>query len=216
MRIKFSIISIVFIMLASFFVNPAYAAGDKEKGEELSQTCLGCHGSPGFRNASPVYRVPMIGGQNAEYIVAALKAYQEKKRTHPTMQSQAANLSEQDMQDIAVYFEGLNQTTKVVKKAGAQAGKKIAEQICAGCHGIDGNTNEASKKSGYPNLAGQYDDYLERALLDYKSGERDNAIMAGFAKSLSNEDIKKLARWYRSQEGKLNAPVISSIKIFKD
>jgi len=209
MRIRFSIISTIFIVLASVAFNPAWAEADIKKGESLSQTCLGCHGAPGLRNASPVFRVPMIGGQNAEYIVAALKAYRNKKRSHPTMKAQAANLTDQDMKDIAAYFEGLNnQSKKTINKIGAEAGKETASQVCAGCHGADGNASGGLKQAGYPSLAGQYDDYIERALLDYKSGARENAIMAGFAKGLSKQDIKNLARWYRSQKGNLNAPVI--------
>jgi len=154
----------------------------------------------------------MIGGQNAEYIVAALKSYKEKKRSHPTMQAQAASLSEQDMKDIAAYFENLTESAKPISKIGAAAGKEKAAIVCAGCHGADGNTNAASKAAGYPSLAGQYDDYLERVLLDYKSGKRQNAIMSGFAAGLSKKDIENLARWFRSQEGKLNAPVIKITK----
>ena len=48
--------------------------------------------------------MPRVGGQNPEYIVAALKAYKAKERSHPTMQAQAASLSEDDMKNIAAYF----------------------------------------------------------------------------------------------------------------
>ena len=203
MNIRFSVLSAILALSFSFFVNPALAEADVKKGESLSQTCLGCHGAPGLRNASPVYRVPMIGGQNAEYLVEALKAYKEKKRSHPTMRAQAANLSEQDMKNIAAYFEGLDQESKPFTKIGAKAGEKKA-QVCVACHGADG----IAINKTFPSLAGQYDDYIERALLDYKSGARENAIMAGQVANLSKQDIKDLARWYRSLAGKLNAPVI--------
>jgi cytochrome c553 len=208
MNMRFPIFSAVMALAFSVFSNPMFAAGDIASGEKLSQTCLGCHGAPGLRNASPVYRVPMIGGQNAKYLVDALKAYKEKKRSHPTMKAQAASLSEQDMQDIAAYFENLNQISKPFTKIGAKAGEAKAT-TCAGCHGPKGLADsESAKNAGYPSLAGQYDDYLERALLDYKSGARENAIMSGFAQGLSKQDIKDLARWFRSQAGSLNAPVI--------
>ena len=58
----------------SLFVSINSFAADAEKGETLSQTCLGCHGAPGLRNPSPVYNIPMIGGQHAPYIESALKA----------------------------------------------------------------------------------------------------------------------------------------------
>lgn len=75
------------------------------------------------------------------------------------------------------------------------AGKAKATQICQACHGLDGN----SPVPDYPKLGGQNVDYLEKALRDYKSGLRKNAIMAGFAGALSKQDIENLAAWYASQ-----------------
>lgn len=74
----------------------------------------------------------------------------------------------------------------------AEQGKIKAEQICATCHGMDG----VGIDDTYPKLAGQYADYMERALLDYRSGKRKNAIMAGFAATLSDEDIANVAAYY--------------------
>lgn len=85
----------------------AHAEGDVEAGRYKSQTCLGCHGIPGYTNVYPTYHVPKLGGQNAEYIVSALQAYKNGQRPHPTMQSQATPLSSQDMQDIAAYFASI-------------------------------------------------------------------------------------------------------------
>jgi len=206
MRVLLSFLSLICIAALS---TSTYAA-DIEKGEALSQTCLGCHGVPGLRNPSPVYRVPMIGGQHASFLEAALKAYKSKERSHPTMQAQAASLSDDDIANIAAYFESLVQESKPFVKAGANAGKEVADNNgCAGCHGATGTAETAAaKSSGFPIIAGQYDDYLERVLLDYKSGARNNAIMNGIAAGLSKSDIKSLARWFRSQESTLNAPVI--------
>jgi cytochrome c553 len=178
-------------------------AADPANGEKLSQTCMGCHGAPGLRNASPVFHVPMIGGQHAAYIVSALQAYKNKDRSHPTMQAQAASLSDQDMQDIAAYFEALSGNTRAGHSSRAAAGKEKSA-TCAACHGIDGNGDNTT----YPILAGQYASYMEVALKDYRSGKRQNAIMAGFAASLTIEDIRDLAAYYASQKGGLSAPVI--------
>jgi cytochrome c553 len=81
------------------------AEGDIQAGRAKAYTCLGCHGVEGYRNAYPSYRVPKLGGQHAAYIVSALKAYQAGDREHTTMQALSGTLSEQDMQDIAAYFE---------------------------------------------------------------------------------------------------------------
>ncbi len=83
------------------------AAGEVAQGRLKAQTCMGCHGAPGMRNAYPGYRVPKLGGQHADYIVAALTAYKKEQRSHATMRAQAADLSQQDMADIAAYFSSL-------------------------------------------------------------------------------------------------------------
>jgi cytochrome c553 len=78
----------------------------------------------------------------------------------------------------------------------ADAGKEKS-QVCAACHGPDGN----STTPDFPRLAGQYPDYLERALFDYQSGARKNPIMKGQAENLSKQDIKDLSAYFSSQEG---------------
>ncbi len=83
------------------------AEGDAVVGKEKSYTCTGCHGIPAYNNTYPTYHVPKLGGQNYDYIVAALKAYKAGERQHATMQAQATSLSEQDIQDIAAYFVSL-------------------------------------------------------------------------------------------------------------
>lgn len=82
----------------------ARAGGDVKAGQVKAISCMGCHAIPGYSNVYPTYHVPRVGGQHAEYIVAALKAYKSKERSHPTMQAQAATLSDEDMADIAAYF----------------------------------------------------------------------------------------------------------------
>jgi cytochrome c553 len=88
----------------TFCASAANAAGDPAAGKQKVYTCYGCHGIPGYTNAYPTYRVPMLGGQNADYIVAALKEYKSGERKHGTMNAQASTMSEQDMADIAAYL----------------------------------------------------------------------------------------------------------------
>lgn len=78
--------------------------GDPAAGERKSAMCAGCHGIEGWRNAYPAYSVPKLGGQHAEYLAAALKAYKTQQRAHPTMQAIAASLSDQDIADLAAHF----------------------------------------------------------------------------------------------------------------
>ena len=96
---RLSLASVLAVM-----ANAAAAQGDVNAGEAKAGTCLGCHGIPGYQNVYPTYKVPRIAGQNAAYLVEALKAYKAGNRDHKTMTAQAGSLSEQDMQDIAAYF----------------------------------------------------------------------------------------------------------------
>ena len=82
------------------------------------------------------------------------------------------------------------------------AGQKIAAEKCQACHGADGNSTDPQ----YPRLAGQHASYIERALSEYKGGDRSNPIMSGFAAGLSEQDVKDVAAWFSSQAG-LTSPV---------
>ena len=84
--------------------------------------------------------------------------------------------------------------------ADLEAGRKIADAQCAACHGKDGKT---SADPSYPKLAGQYADYLVKALNDYQSGGRKNAIMGGMAKPLSKQDMQNVAAYFASLPGPL-------------
>ena len=86
---------------------PAFAKGDAAKGKQLAYTCTGCHGIVEYKNAYPSYRVPKIGGQNEQYIVAALTGYKKGERNHPTMKAQASSFSDEDIANIAAYLSSL-------------------------------------------------------------------------------------------------------------
>lgn len=83
----------------------------------------------------------------------------------------------------------------------AERGKEKAAQVCAACHGAQGNKPTDPSQ---PILAGQYYDYLVHALTDYKLGRRNNPIMKGFAGQLSKQDIEDLAAWFASQSSPLH------------
>lgn len=107
----------VFLLLNSLVVTmllaiaPAFAqspsASDVAAGKIKGYTCTGCHGIIGWRNAYPSYHVPKIGGQNYDYIVAALTEYKNGQRKHPTMQAQGESLSDQDIRDIAAWVSSV-------------------------------------------------------------------------------------------------------------
>ena len=105
------------------------------------------------------------------------------------------------MKGLLVIVVALGFAIPAHAKGNAESGKAKAAQVCAACHGADGN------KPSYPTqpiLAGQYYDYLVRALTDYKIGRRSNPIMKGFAAQLSKRDIEDLAAWFASQKSNLH------------
>ncbi|MDY6941394.1 MAG: c-type cytochrome [Pseudomonadota bacterium] len=103
----FTTVSLIATMVIA---GPALAQGDVEAGRVLADTCMGCHGAGSATQTDtyPSYPRPKLGGQQAEYIVAALKAYKSGERTHATMQAQAASLTEAQMRDMAAYFAAGN------------------------------------------------------------------------------------------------------------
>ena len=76
-------------------------------GKQKSETCLGCHAIPGYNNIYPTYKVPKLGGQHSEYIKLALKSYQQMERKHNTMHANAKGLTDEDINQIAKYFESI-------------------------------------------------------------------------------------------------------------
>jgi cytochrome c553 len=164
--------------------------GDPQRGKALSYTCLGCHGIEGYKNAYPMYSVPRLKGQHPEYLVAALHGYRDGDRSHLTMHDQASTLSDQDIADIAAYFAG----KPLTPGAKAPAAVPQAAQLCTSCHGQDG----VAIVGMYPSLAGQHDDYLERAIEEYRNGGRKNPIMKGFAANLKDSDIATIAAYFSS------------------
>ena len=167
---------------------PAPLPGDAHRGRELSYTCLGCHGIDGYRNAYPDYSVPKLEGQNPEYLSSALHDYRKGDRSHLTMHSQASELTDQDIADIAVFFAG-----KPLTASGkAQGTVPKAAMVCVSCHGQDG----VAIAPMYPSLAGQHQDYLVRALVEYQNGGRKNPVMKGLAAALKPADIAEIAAYF--------------------
>ena len=80
---------------------------------------------------------------------------------------------------------------------GDPAAGKLKSITCQACHGVDGKAITPE----YPNLGGQYESYLVKALRDYRDGRRSNPLMSPMAAGLSDQDIDDLAAWYASQDG---------------
>ena len=187
-----AIIAILFIVSAA---PPAAAEGDVARGEKLGYTCLGCHGIDGYRNAYPSYRVPKLGGQKAAYLIAAISGYREGSRAHPTMMAQASSLDDQQIEDVAAYLSSRGGDT--VAAGGSTAPGLEETTTCIACHGQNG----ISLSPAWPTLAGQHEDYIVRALNQYRDGSRKDPVMAPMAATLSDRDVALLAKYYSRLDG---------------
>jgi cytochrome c553 len=191
---------------------PAAAAPASPKSIEAKVAmCIGCHGIKGYQASFPeVYKVPMISGQSAKYIAAALNAYKTGDRKHPTMRGIAETLTEQDIADISAYYEKHGQAPKALaEKPSREPDPKVAALLqkaaCASCHGA--NMSKPIDPS-YPKIAGQHADYLFVALKAYKvennaSMGRNNGVMGAIAKQFSTAELKALSNYVSSLEGEL-------------
>jgi len=192
------------LALAAAFGAVAAQAQDVKAGEKKIAMCIGCHGIAGYQASFPeIHKVPMIAGQNAKYIVTALQAYAKGDRKHPTMRGIAGSLSEQDMNDIAAFYEQQAKLPAVadsVPAAPANVAELLTKGACVSCHGA--NFSKPIDPS-YPKLAGQHADYLSVALKSYKTENnnnvgRSNGVMAGQVKQFSNAELKALAAYIGS------------------
>lgn len=184
-------------------------AQDAKAGEKKIAMCIGCHGIVGYQASFPeIYKVPMIAGQNAKYIVSALTAYNKGDRKHPTMRGIAGSLTEQDMADVAAFYAQQAEAPAVpetIPAAPANVAELLAKGACVSCHGA--NFSKPIDPS-YPKLAGQHADYLAAALRAYKTEGnanvgRGNAIMAGQVKQFSNAELKAIAAYIGSLPSEL-------------
>ena len=211
----------VTLLLALAGAVSSVQAQDATKGEQKSAMCIGCHGIVGYQASFPeIYKVPMISGQNAKYIVSALTAYKKGERKHPTMRAIAGSLTDADMADLAAHYEkhGASLLKPVadapVTAPSAEVAALLTKGACASCHGAN-----FSKPidPGYPKLAGQHGDYLAAALRAYgTTGNpnlgRGNAIMAGQVKQFKHEELKAIAQYIGSLPGELRTVPQSKFK----
>ena len=207
-----SLLSVLLVACATASsVHAQEVKGDAKAGEKKIAMCIGCHGIQGYQASFPeIYKVPKISGQGAKYIVSALSAYKKGDRKHPTMRGVADNLSDQDMADLAAYYESHGKVDGAMVQVKAVDGSAKATELvkkgaCVSCHGD--NFSKPIDPS-YPKIAGQYGDYLFVALKAYKTDNnpkvgRANGIMGGVVKQFSNAELKELAGYVSALPGEL-------------
>ena len=176
--------------------------GSSDAGKAKALTCTACHGAEG-NSISALW--PNIAGQNASYLQAQLMSFKDGSRSDPLMSSQAMMLSEEDIADLAVYFESLPAAAQSVADPGTvNRGEALyrggntdtGAAACLACHGPTGRGNPAAK---YPALQGQHAAYTAKQLNDYAAGTRETdgktRIMRDIAARLSKEDVAALSSY---------------------
>jgi cytochrome c553 len=183
---------LLLILLVLIHVMPAVARADAKAGEKKAQTCLLCH-----KPNNPAASVPTLEGQTREYLYAQTKAYKEKRRADPVMQTNVATLSDRDMRDIADYFASRKPVPGSFSlDAGKVArGRSRAEELkCASCHMPD-----FSGKREVPRLAGLDPKYIGPQIVAFTAGKRPHPPIGG-PSDISAEDAESLAQYFAQVE----------------
>jgi cytochrome c553 len=202
-KLLLSLCTILVASVTSMSAQAQEIVGDVHAGEKKNAMCIGCHGIVGYQASFPeVHKVPKISGQGGKYIAQALAAYKKGERKHPSMRGIAESLSDQDMADLAAYYEASGRVEGAPALAKAADGSTkamelVAKGACVTCHGD--NFSKPLDPS-YPKIAGQHADYLFVALKSYKAEAhsktgRNNAIMGGVVQQFSNAELKELANY---------------------
>ena len=204
MRIKLApICALLGLFVAAPIVHAeSLVDGDADAGKTKAITCTACHGPEG-NSQNPLW--PNIAGQNAKYLADQLKAFKDGTRKDPLMTGQAMLLSEEDMADLAVYFEGLPGAAQAVANADLiDRGEALyrggdLEDKSAACLASHGPTGRGNPAAAYPALQGQHAVYTAKQLRDYKAGARTSDgktnQMRDIAARLDDEDIEALASY---------------------
>lgn len=163
--------------------------GKADKAQELSATCNGCHGENG-NSTDP--GVPAIAGQDATYIVDAIQGYASGKRENETMANAIKELSKEQIRDVATFYA--TQTPEKPQGVNLPLSPQELAAKCDRCHGENGMSQDPEK----PRLAGQIQAYLEKALNDYRNGNRESSMMHAMAATdvMSVTELKAITAYY--------------------
>lgn len=196
-------LSALFAALSVSLMLPLSAAqaGDPQRGQELSQSCAACHQADG-NSTNPEW--PKLAGQHPKYTAKQLRDFQEGELRHNNlMAGEVADLSEQDMKDLAAYYAEQSITTETADEDVVARGEQIyrggipSEGVaaCIACHGAQGQGNPEAM---FPKVAGQHATYSLDQLQQFRDGERRNdngQMMRGIVGNMSDEDMEAVAQY---------------------
>ncbi len=192
---------IVAIVLAlSGLMNFTVYAGDIEAGKTKSAVCAACHGADG-NSANAAW--PSLAGQHASYLYKQLKDFKEGRRNNASMTGMVALLNDDDMKNVAAYYESQQPKSIAFDDKLIAAGENIyrggitetSVAACMGCHAPSGKGNGPA---GWPSLIGQHPDYIVTQLQAFKQGTRANdtgRMMRNVSARMSEMEMKAVAAY---------------------
>lgn len=183
--------------------NDPVLVGNAAAGKDKTQTCVACHATDGN---STVPNWPKIAGQYENYLVKQLKDFragEKGPRFEASMYAMVANLTDQDIADLASFYAKETQTMGKAQNAYVALGQRIYRggnvktgvTACLACHGPEGKGNEAAR---FPKLAGQHAVYIENQLIAFRDGKRTNSpnqMMESISHRMSNEEMKAVSSY---------------------
>jgi cytochrome c553 len=192
MRIVASGVATLFLLLAG---SALAASGDAAAGAAKAKLCSGCHGEAGI---SSVAGVPSLAGQMDQFIQWQLVFFRSGRRANPAMTVLVANLTDTDIRDLGAYYASLRANAAPAAGAPnaalqARGQDIVAQHHCANCH-----TDSFRGERAAASIADQREDYLIKALSDYRSAARPSvgvAAMTEAASGLNDEEIAAIAHY---------------------
>jgi cytochrome c553 len=186
-RANATALTVAFVLLGT---TAPLRAADAEAGRQKANVCAACHGEGG-NSTNPA--VPSLAQQPAQFVSTALFMFREGNRKDPQMSPMAANLSNEDMNDLAAFFSAQKAAPPAHKSnpENAKAGPELAQKFnCTQCHG-----RGLLGQQHIPRIAGQQFEYLRVQLKGFKAGTRADidGNMTSAARALSEKDIEVLS-----------------------
>jgi len=195
------VLTLVSTLILAGFASFSHAQGNAAAGESKAAVCGACHGADGN---SMVGANPKLAGQNARYLIKQMQDIKGGARTVALMTGILNNSSDQDIQDIAAYFESQKKTLQGANPDLIEVGESIyrsgiASLNIAACTACHSPTGQGNSQAGFPALGGQHSEYTAAQLKAFRSGDRSNdgqsSPMRILAERLTDKEIDALASY---------------------
>ena len=190
----------VIVLALSGLISFAANAADAEAGKAKSAVCAACHGADG-NSSNPMW--PSLAGQHASYVYKQLSDFKAGRRINASMSGMVAGLSDDDMKNLAAYYETQNPSpvafdAELIAKGESIYRGGITETGVAACMGCHSPSGEGNGPASWPSLKGQYPDYIVAQLQAFKQGARANdpgKMMRNLVGRMSDMEMKAVAAY---------------------